>query len=144
MHPQQVCRHLMTGRRADRPDGYSAIQKDLGKLDGSAERNLMEFNKRKCQILHPLNNVTTRITGGWGPTGWEVALQESIWESWSTPAWTWSAVCCVLVAQLANKILTCIRSIASGLRQVIISPYLALRHIWSARSGSGVPSVGKI
>lgn len=43
------------------------------------------------------------------------------------------AVCCVLLAQLANSILGCIRSITSRLRQVIISPYLALRQIWSAR-----------
>lgn len=53
------------------------------------------------------------------------------------------AICCVLVAQLADIILSCIRSTASRLRQGIISPCLALRHIWSARSSSGAPNVGK-
>jgi len=41
---------------ADTPEGYSAIQQNLGRLDSSAGRNLMRFNTNKCRLLHPERN----------------------------------------------------------------------------------------
>jgi len=40
------------GRVTDTPDGCAAIQRDLDRLENSAERNLIKFNKEKCKILH--------------------------------------------------------------------------------------------
>ena len=50
---------------------------------------------------------------------------------------------CILVAKEVKTILGCIReSIASGSREVILPLYSALvRHILSAASGSGLPSI---
>ncbi|GAB0178739.1 mitochondrial enolase superfamily member 1 [Grus japonensis] len=40
------------GRVADTPEGCTAIQQDLDKLEISTEKNQMKFNKRKCSVLH--------------------------------------------------------------------------------------------
>ena len=37
---------------ADTPEGCAAIQRDLNRLEGRTERNLMKFSKGKCKVLH--------------------------------------------------------------------------------------------
>jgi len=40
------------GRVADAPQGCVAIQTDLYRLERWADRNLLNFNKGKCKVLH--------------------------------------------------------------------------------------------
>lgn len=53
-------------------ESCAGIQSDLGSW---ADRNLMEFNERRCRALHPL-----------GAPIWKAALQKR--STWWTPRWT--------------------------------------------------------
>jgi len=89
----------------DAPAGCAAIQRDLGRLQSWAQRNLMKFNKGKCRVLHlGRNNPMHQYRLG------ADLLQSS---SLVVDKLTMSQQC-ALVAKKANGILGCMKkSVAS-------------------------------
>ncbi|PKU29215.1 rna-directed dna polymerase from mobile element jockey-like [Limosa lapponica baueri] len=116
------------GGVADKSEGCAAIQKDLDRLEKWADRNLMKFNKGKCQVLHlgrnnPIHQHMLQAAQ------LESSLAEKDLGVLVGTRLNMSQQC-ALVAKKANGILGCIRScIASSLREVILSFYSVLvRH----------------
>lgn len=62
---------------ADVLDGCAATQRDPDMLEKWATRNLMKFNKGKCQV-QCLGRITLSTSTRWGPTGWKAGMQLSI------------------------------------------------------------------
>ncbi|CAM5078020.1 unnamed protein product [Eretmochelys imbricata] len=112
------------GGEVDMLEGRDRVQSDLDKLEDWAKKNLMRFNKDKCRILHlgqknPMHCYrlgTDWLSGSSAEKDLGITMDKKLDMSQ-----------CALVAKKANGILGCIsRSIASGLREVIIPFYSAL------------------
>jgi len=69
------------GGVVDKVEGCAAIQQDLHRLESSAERNLMKFNKGKCRVLH-LGGTTPCTSTGLGQTYRRAVLWRGTWVSW--------------------------------------------------------------
>ncbi|GAB0190913.1 mitochondrial enolase superfamily member 1 [Grus japonensis] len=112
------------GGVADVPEGCRSIQQDLDRLESWVERNLMKFHKGKCGVLHlGRNNPMHRYRLGvdlQGSSSAEKDLGVLVDNKLSTSQQ------CALVAKKANGILGCIKSMASRLREVILSLCSAL------------------
>ncbi|KAK4807114.1 hypothetical protein QYF61_018455 [Mycteria americana] len=107
------------GGVADTPEGGAAIQRDLDRLEKWANRNLMKFNKGKCQVLH-LGRNNPRHQYMLGASQLErIFAEKDLGLNMSQQ--------CAFVAKAANGILGCIRqSITSRSREVILPLYSTL------------------
>ncbi|GAB0184040.1 mitochondrial enolase superfamily member 1 [Grus japonensis] len=113
------------GGVANTPEGCTAIQRDLDRLESCVERNLVKFSKGKCRVLHlGRNNPKHQYRLGVDLLGSSAAEKDlgvlvDNKLSMSQP--------CALVAKKANGILGCIKkSMASRSREITLPFYSAL------------------
>lgn len=69
----------------DTPEGFAAIHKELKRLEKWADRNFVQFSKRKCKVLHLGWNNPTHLYLLSGKAAW----QKRSWASWQTQSWLW-------------------------------------------------------
>ncbi|GAB0202845.1 mitochondrial enolase superfamily member 1 [Grus japonensis] len=109
----------------DTPEGCAAIQRELDRLEKWADKNLVTFNKERCEVLHlgrnnPMHQYklgATHLESSLAEEDSRVLVDTKLNMSWQ----------CALAAKKANGILGCIRqSIASRLREVILPLYSVL------------------
>jgi len=101
-----------------------SVQNDLNSLGKRADRNLIKFNKGKCEVLQlGRNNLRHqyRLEVHWLESSFsgkdlEVPVDTKLNISQQ----------CALVTKKANGILGCIKSVASRSREVILPFYSAL------------------
>ncbi|KAK4816545.1 hypothetical protein QYF61_017746 [Mycteria americana] len=123
----------------DTPEGCAAIQRDLHKLEKWADRNLIKFNKGKCEVLH-LRKNNPLYQYGLGTDQLESSCAEKalgILVDNKLP----TSHQYTLAAKKTNSILGCIRRrIATQSREVILPFYSALvRNMWSTVLDAGLP-----
>jgi len=68
------------------PESHAAIQRDLGRLEEWASKNLMKFNKGKCEVPHLGRNGPMHQYRQ-ASNGWKAVLQRRTWVSWWTMSW---------------------------------------------------------
>lgn len=65
------------GEVAESPEGCTAIQRTLDKLERWAGRNLVKSNMKKCKILHMVRN-SCQHKDILGAISWKAALQKGM------------------------------------------------------------------
>jgi len=93
------------GEVVDRSEDCAPIQMDLNNLEKWANRDLMNFNKRRCQILH-LGRKNARHQYTLGTKWMESTFEEK--ELWVLVNKMNVNQHCVPVAKAANSLLDCI------------------------------------